>query len=372
MMLKRYNIYIAKHIAWSGLLITASLTSIIWLTQSLRFIDFIVNRGVPLTTFVYMASLLIPSLLMSIMPIALFAAVLFTYNKLTTDSEMVVMKSAGLSRMQIVKPALMVAAGIMLFGYLISFYVLPVTYRQFKDLQYFLRNNYASLLLQEEVFNTPAPGLTVFIREREDNGMLKGILVHDNRQTGAPITMMAREGKLVQTQKGPRFILGNGNRQERRNGRLSILNFDSYTLDVSFYTAAADARQREPEERFIDELLRGDSSASPAMQAKMRGELYQRFTWPLISIALTLVAAAFTLSGEFNRRGQWRRMFTASVAAIGCIIVVFGLNNAAVNHFWAGPLLYVAIVGITGAALWVLAREKMPPTLANPYVIMGG
>ena len=77
------------------LLVTFSLMSIIWLTQSLRVIDRIVNQGLPFGSFLYMTILLLPNILTMILPIALFGALLFAYNRLFTDSELVVMRAVG-------------------------------------------------------------------------------------------------------------------------------------------------------------------------------------------------------------------------------------------------------------------------------------
>src|SRR3982750_4538880 len=102
----RYNKYIARHLIHSTLLITFSLTSIVWLTQALRFIDFIVNQGVSITVFLHLTMLLVPSLMLMILPPALFCSVLFVYNKLNMDSELVVMQAMGLSRWRLAAPAL--------------------------------------------------------------------------------------------------------------------------------------------------------------------------------------------------------------------------------------------------------------------------
>src|ERR1700683_4222371 len=105
-----YSKYIVKNLVHSTLLITFSLTSIVWLTQALRFIDFIVNQGVSIAIFLKPTGLLIPSLVLMILPTALFCSVLFVYNKLKSDSELVVLQAAGLSRWRLSIPALQVAA----------------------------------------------------------------------------------------------------------------------------------------------------------------------------------------------------------------------------------------------------------------------
>ena len=61
-------------------LVAFGLTAVIWLSQSLRFIDFIVNKGLSLGIFLYLGMLLMPSFLGAILPIALFCGLLFVYK----------------------------------------------------------------------------------------------------------------------------------------------------------------------------------------------------------------------------------------------------------------------------------------------------
>ncbi len=355
-----YTRYIVKSLIVPALLILCTLTSIIWLTQALRFIDLIVNRGLDFSTFFYLSLLLIPSLATVVLPISLFTAVILVYNKLIMDSELIVLKGAGLSKFDLAKPALIVALGATLLGYAMSLYLLPASYREFKDMQAFIRNNYASLLLQEGVFSSPVEGLTVYIQERQADGMLKGILVHDGRTPDKPVTMMAQQGALVQTAQGPRFDLINGNRQEinHQQGQLSLLYFDHYSLDLSIYTNRKEHRWREPQERYINELFYPGVDDRPSMWGKLRAEGHQRLTWPLYNLILAVVALAAMFSGSFNRRGQWKRILMATVIAACVVIIAVGLNNIVAGMSALSPLMYVNVVATLAASFTILIANR--------------
>lgn len=362
----QYSRYIVKHLVHSTLLITFSLTSIVWLTQALRFIDFIVNQGVSIMVFLQLTLMLIPSLLLLILPPSLFCSIIFVYNKLKLDSELIVMQAAGLSRFRLAMPAIQVATGITLIAYFIALYLQPVSYSRFRDMQSFLRNNYVSILLQEGVFSNPVRGLTVFIRERDNDGTLHGILVHDNRQMELPVTMMAEQGKLVETPQGPRFLLLNGNRQEMRDGRLSFLTFENYTMDISLYTQSIGTRAPDAQELFLPDLLATNDALSKSENQKRNAEAHQRILWPMYAMSLTLVALAVLLSGEFNRRGNWQRV----ALAIGCgvVIVFLGLGFRSVMA-QRPPMIVVAYINLLipmALALWVLSdhykRKKIKVT----------
>ena len=93
-----YTQYVLRQLFAGMLLVTAGLTCIIWLSQSLRFVEMIVNRGLNAGTFVYMTMLLLPNFLTVILPIALFTVIVFTYSKMVTDRELVVMRAAGVGQ----------------------------------------------------------------------------------------------------------------------------------------------------------------------------------------------------------------------------------------------------------------------------------
>ena len=352
-MISQLNRYIGTQLATALLIIAFSLTAIVWLTQALRFVDYIVNRGVSSLTFLQLTGLMVPSLLFVILPFAVFVAVLFIYHRLMLDSELVVLRAAGQSRWQLSKPVFMVAGSATLIAYMISLWLMPLTYHKFKDMQTFLRDNYASLLLQEEVFNTPIKGLTVFVRKRHNSGALEGLLVHDNRIQDQPVTMMAQRGRIKKTESGPRFLLYNGNRQEMRSGRFSFLKFDEYAVDLSFYATEVSSRTRKPEEYFIGELF-SEARMDPKRSGELLAEAHHRLTWPLYTLILAGFAFATLLRGEFNRRGQNRRIAVISVSAIVIVATALGMQSLISKHSEFIPILYLNLLAWAGFIIWQL------------------
>src|SRR5205085_4000128 len=86
-------LYVLRQIVGPFLLFTLVLTLVIWMTQSLRLLDIVINRGQSAVTFAYLTMLMLPSLLVVIVPIAFFGAALYVLNRLNSDSELVVMWS---------------------------------------------------------------------------------------------------------------------------------------------------------------------------------------------------------------------------------------------------------------------------------------
>src|ERR1700722_10044570 len=150
-------------------LLTLLMTCVIWLTQLPRLLDLVINRGQSAPTFLYLTSLLIPSLLVIILPIAFFFGTLFTLSRLNGDSELVVMASAGFSQRQLAVPVLIAAAIVMALTWACALWLAPAGLRAVNDKVVDIRADVASALLNEGEFNPAAQGVTVFIRQLDSD-----------------------------------------------------------------------------------------------------------------------------------------------------------------------------------------------------------
>ncbi len=342
--MSRLDYYIARQVLIATVAVLLTLTGAVWLTQSLRFIDLTVNRGLPVSTFMELSALVLPNFVTVILPVALFAATLFTYAKMQGDSELVVVRAAGISPLRIMRPALTIAALVVAIGYLMTLWVLPTSYRAFKDLQTEIRGNYSSVLLQEGVFVTVDRGLTLFIREQGGRGELRGIMVHDDRNPQRPSTYIAESGAIVTGPDGPRLVMVNGNRQEldRETRRVSFLYFERYTVDIERTQGGPGGpRTREATERYLDELWSPDDVTDPRQRRAMRAEAHQRLATPLYALAFTLIALTAALAGDFSRRGQTWRIVGAVALAAGLQALAFGVGNLAVRNPAMIPMVYL-------------------------------
>ena len=353
--------YIFRQLVWWTIIVSVSLTCIVWLTQSLRFVEMIVNTGLSVTTFVTFTLLLLPSFLSLIGPIAVFAAVMFTYTKMLNDSEIVILRATGMSPLKIGRPALLLATLVMLLGYLNSIYLMPASFREFKDLQREFRSELSSLFLQEGVFNPVVDGITVFIRERSESGQFFGIIIHDERIPEKPVTMMAEQGAIVSSDKGPRVLMVNGNRQEVRedDGRLSLLYFDRYTFDLSALNKTEIDLWREPRERFLHELFFSPEEAGKIYNYReLRMEGIFRLSSPLLYLAFTAIGLALLLGGDFNRRGQFLRILIAVCCVTAIQVVVLSMKNLGEKTPALEPVMYLVPIIATISFVIIMISGK--------------
>ncbi len=362
--------YIIRQVAWPLLFASLTLVGVIWLTQSLRFIDRIVNNNLSIGSFFYLTMLVLPGVTAIILPIAAFCATLYAYNRLAGDSELVVLSGSGFSRLSLTRPVWILAGSLVLLLYAIGLFFGPLSARTLRTTQYEFRTALAGMVIMEGVFNTLSNNLTVYVRERDAEGEMRGILVHDSRDAQRPVTMMAERAMLVLTPQGPRLVMANGNRQQVEQGRrsLSILYFDNYSLDLSTYSKQDGEGWREPSERYLHELfwINEKDLDDVANRTKLMVEGHRRLTAPLYTPALMMIAIAGVIGGQFNRRGQGMRLLGTAAVAIVVQLASLGVAQAAMRQPLLIPLLYLAPIGFLAGALWLLREPDTRRTPALP------
>ncbi|MBV8888316.1 MAG: LPS export ABC transporter permease LptF [Alphaproteobacteria bacterium] len=335
--------YILRQCFGVMVFVTAALSAAIWLAQSLRLIDLIVNRGLSIEVFLYLALLILPRFLEIVLPIGVFIAVLFIFNRLAGESELVVMRAAGLSPFALAKPVLILAgiAAALLFS--LSAYFLPVSNRAFKDLQFEIRNRFVASLLQEGTFTTISDKLTIYIQSRNQRGEVVGLLINDSRDPQRPVTILAERGAFADIAGGSRIIMVNGNRQQydEQTKKLSVLTFDRYTLDLDTLRDAPEVRFREAPERFLGELLFPDPNLDDLTRRTFLAEAHQRLVVPLSAFAFAIMPLACLIPGQLNRRGQLTRVLLAVLLAFVFQALDVGTKNLTNRYSAAIPLMYL-------------------------------
>jgi len=355
--LPKLSSYILRQLVGPVALFGLLLTGVVWLSQSLRLLDLVINRGQSAPTFVYLTFLLLPSLLVIILPIAFFAGTLYGLHKLASDSELVVMSASGFSKMQLAAPVLIAGCMAMALTYLCSLYLMPLGQRTMKTAVLDIRADIGAAILSEGAFNTPADGLTVFIRDLSSDGHIRGILVHDNRDMQHPTTYIAQSGLLAQTAAGGRLIMRDGTIEQTNGGgaQLSVLQFKQYVFDLDQFSGQQQNMELEAGDRYLPELFWPTFKTPPKNPNTLNiflAEGNNRIAAPLYCITFALLALATVTSTRRQRGAYALRLTAACLIAATLRIIGYGAQSMAARNPSLIFLLYIIpILGASGAIL---------------------
>ncbi len=367
----RLDRYVFRQLLVALIAVTGGLVALIWLTQSLRFVELVVNRGLTFRVFLQLTGLLIPSFIAVILPITTFVVVQFVYQRMAGDRELTVMRAAGQSPMNLARPALALALVSMLACFALNLAIVPQSLTAFREFQFEIRNRIVAFLLQEGVFTPVSDDMTVYVRKRDQDGTLHGILVDDARQPNSHATILAERGRLVEVDGVPSVLLLKGSRQEidRQTGRLDVLTFDENTIDLAQAGKGEATRLRDPTEMSLGELLNPPPGAVADRDiGKAVVEAHKRLATPFTAVSFALVALVAVLTGSFRRHGGLLRPLAGVLAVVALLALGLAVGNLASRDTRLVPLIWAQAILPGVVAAWVLFGPQlrlMPRTLLS-------
>jgi lipopolysaccharide export system permease protein len=372
------NRYIFRTTFSAFLVVLVSLTALIWVTQALRDIDLMTSQGQTILVFVGITGLIIPLLILVIAPIALLIAVAHTLNKLSTDSEIIVMNAAGMSPWLLFRSFMMVAVVVSLLVTAISAYFAPKGLRMLRDWLTEVRANVVSTIVQPGRFTSIENGVTIHIRERNRNGQLLGIFLDDRRNPAERTSVMAEVGELIDNDNGTFLILQKGNVQRHAVNQRdpAMVVFDRYAFDLSQFAGGPQAVKYSIRERYLWQLVFPDPKDQFYIEqpGQFRAELHDRLIAP--AYPLVFVVIAFTYLGAPRTTRQSRTLsMVGAIGGVGLLrLIGFASTVFGATIPWMLAMQYVAIIVASAFGLIIIRRGVIlepPPFLTNWLAALG-
>lgn len=364
--------YIFRTTFSAFLVVLVSLTAVIWVTQALHDFDLVTSQGQTILVFMGITGLIIPLLVLVIAPIALLIAVAHVLNKLSTDSEIIVMNAAGMSPWVLFRAFMTVALVVSLMVTAISAYFAPQGLRMLRDWLTDVRANVVSNIVQPGRFTQIENGVTIYIRERRPNGQLAGIFLDDRRNPAERITVTAELGEVIDNDKGTFLVLKSGVLQRHATDQRDpvMVVFDRNAFDLSQFAGGAQAVTYSIRERYLWQLILPDPNDKFFIEqpGQFRAELHDRLMAPFYPIAFTVIAFAYLGAPRTTRQSRTMSMFgaiggVATLRLIGFASSVFGATVP-----WMLSLQYIATAFALVFGIWVIRRGMIlepPAFIAN-------
>lgn len=304
------------------------LVSIYWVNRAVVLFDRLIADGQPISTFFEFTILSLPAVIKLILPIACFAAATYVTNRLSTDSELVVMQSTGFSPWRLARPILSfgLITGAMMAA--LSLFLVPLSLTQLDQREREVAENATARLLTEGTFLQPASGMVFYIRDIDANGVLSDVFLADHSNDERLVTYTAREAYLIKDDDGPKLIMVDGLAQVVRkdDNRLYTTNFADFTYDISSLLNRGANSKKTLERTSTQELIERPDTIATLLGLDpgwVAAELHGRVTQIMMCVIAALVGFATLLLGGFSRFGVWQNI----VVAFMILILLEGVKN---------------------------------------------
>jgi lipopolysaccharide export system permease protein len=374
---RTFSRYVFRQVAGATVVILLSLTSVVWIGVALRQLELMTSQGQDALRFLIMTSLAIPSMLALIAPVALLIATIHVLNRLSGDSELIVLTAGGASVWTLLKPlglmAILVSLGVAAVNHMAG----PWSQRLLREYSILVRSDLIGQVIQPWRFTEPEPKLTIHIRDRAPNGDLLGLLLHDAREAKQVATYLAERAQIIK-QRGAEFLrMENGHivRRADSDKAAQIVAFTSYVIDLNQLDQRSETTNvgLRPRERYTSELLLPDAAQGDSRRDRGRiaSELHERFSSPLYPFTFVLIVLAYMGAAQTTRQNRMNALIGAFAGGLVCRVLGIAANNMVAVRPGSAYLLYVIPV-VAGLIAAIAIQRAIAPRPTPRWVLTVG
>lgn len=355
-----YKKYIFKTIFPTFLTLSVVLTSLVWITQTLRLVH-LIDKGIAFKAFLKVIFLLIPSLLFMILPIITVISVIVVYNRLQDERQLVILRSAGLSNFNIAQPALFIAILITIFAGYISAYSMPYSYNKLKQETSNFQKGYIANIIEAKTFNQISKTSTIYIDNRNSDGSMEGIIFFDNKIPENRTIFFAKQGIINTTNpENTQFELIDGIRHSYDNqGKLTKLYFDSLAVVIESEMGDERSRSHNSLELYLNEMLWPDNNLSIEKQNRLITDAHSRIIWPLFNFGFVFLSLSIFLRQPYHRKSHIKQYIITFIPILIASYFHFTLQKMAYKDLNYIFLCYANVFICIMLSIWLNTKKSL-------------
>lgn len=337
-------------------------TVIVLITQVLDRVNLLTSSGQALLTFGKLALMLVPSVATVTLPFAMLLGVMQVMSRMNSDSELAVLEAAGASPLSTSRPILVLGLLLSAVTFVANNFIEPVANREIRNIVSTAGADLVRTAIQSGSFKRLDDNLYIQVAEEKPGGKLGGLFIADLRDKNMDLLYYAKEATILSHGETSLLTMEDGQiqRKARTTGDVSIIRFDSYSIDFSQFGAAGKDVVYFPKEQQLGYLLDPPPTDYFAKNRPhfVRSEIHRRFTEWMYPLVFAVIASYFVGAARSNRQEQlW------SVAA-ACLIALmlrgggFFMTNLAGTSSTIAALLYVVPLSTFAIFGWLILTGK--------------
>lgn len=354
--------YILREIISVFIVVAAAFCTVLVTVRMLKFTALIMNKGVEPSQLGMVLLSIFPPFLELALPLSGLLATLIAVSRLSSDSELIVLRSSGISLFKLIIPVAVFAGILTIASIYVSLSLRPWGNKLLQQTLYEIARTRSISGLDQGVFTKLGP-LTIYADSVDyATGQLNKVILEDRRAADAPKVIHAQDGRLL-SDDGSRtiaFLLRDGSIHEFLEGAYVLTDFTENQLQIhadEVFNSDEARRGQQITEMSHSQLANGanelaareasqdiTSETRPPSEIEIRAnwsltsmneivkrknrlllELYRRYFAPLASLVLPFLGLALGISAP---RGQKSWTITSSVG-LGLLLfaVQFGAQS---------------------------------------------
>ena len=350
--------YFFKEFIILFLIILFSFSLIVWIAQSVNFLNYVTEDGYNFKTFFFYSILNLPKITSKLLPFIFFISFAVTLLKFENNNELIIFWINGINKMKLVNFSILISFLVLfiqiVFTTIITPYSLNYSRSILKDSEFGLYAN----LLKEKKFNNTIKQLIFFVDKKYENEKLENVFIKDNSKDN-PRTIIAKSGLIDRNKSVNNLILFDGVIQSKsENNKINFIDFEKTVINLSSFSTKSITSPKLQEKTTLSLLNCFDYFATllnlkiknkcTEKTQDIKSEINRRLGMPIyIPLLSVIVCFLFSTKKElinYTRNKYLIFSFAFSIIVISEILVRYsGKNYLNTIVYYSLPLILLIV-----------------------------
>ena len=177
--------------------------NIVW-----RYIDELVGKGLSAGIIIELMTYFMANMIPMGLPLSMLLAAIMTMGNLAENYELLAMKSAGMSLVQITKPLIILVAFVSVGSFFIGNNLVPNANKKLYSTLYDIRQQKQALEFQDGLFFNGIENMSIRVsRQEPDTHLLHDVLIYDNRAANGNMNTIVADSGYIRLSDDKKYLL---------------------------------------------------------------------------------------------------------------------------------------------------------------------
>ena len=304
-----------KELTKAFFLTGASLSIIIWVIQSVNYLDLVIEDGHGLDIYFKYSLMNFPKIFSKILPLIFFFTLFYKILEYEKKNELLIFWTFGVSKAQFVNILISFSLIIFFVQVLLGGFVKPLSQNKARSFIIDSNIDFFPSLVRQGQFIDVISGLTIFIEKKTAKNQFHNILITEELNNGQKKIIYAKKGSLVSNSKEKKFYMTNGNIVDQNNNKSTFIQFDELNFNLAKYGSKTITFPKIQEtnnfklskclfyfyENKIEQFKEEKFNCQLSTIDEVRQELLRRFYLPFYLPLISLLCAALIIKSKEDK-----------------------------------------------------------------------
>jgi len=296
------------------ILVTFTISIIIWVLQAVNYLDFVIEDGHGFLVYFKYTLLSFPKIISRIFPFAIFLAFSYILLKYENKNELVIFWNFGIKKINFINFFIKFSLWFVLVSLLLNAVITPFTQDKARS---FIRSSnldFFESILKPKKFIDVIGNLTIYYDKKNKNGELTNIFLNEKTDINNSQTTFAKTATINVKSNTKILTLYDGRSINVINGKISEFEFSKTDYNISKFSSNTIMHQKTQEVTTIDlikcslffnDLIKNKNviKINNCISSNLENiykELYSRLIKPLYITFLISIALLFILNSKYD------------------------------------------------------------------------